>query len=141
VVLSEFVDSSETAVSKLPRIDLHIDLVGGGSVDKLLFGPGDPALSYLGNKAWTLDFSGVGGLSSTDVLSSFFIRAREPLGNTSGTAEHFLISGFNATIRETQPPDPGPAPIPLPSAIWGGLGLLAALGAHRASRNRWPARR
>jgi len=93
VLLSEF-DPTDI-------VDLHIELTSGSTFDFGFLQTTDTSifeqvdLTY--DKLWKLKFSGLSGLKPGDLIDNFIIRANDddPL-NPSGTAEHFLITGFTA---------------------------------------------
>ena len=63
-------------------------------------------LCFLNSDTWVINFNAL-GFAATDIATSFAIRAinPNPADTGSGTKEHFLISGFLATIgRSTCPP-------------------------------------
>jgi len=105
VLLSDF-DYDAAKAHKQDKIDLHIELRSGGTVDRLFVGPSndveglfeDAGTDPGKDKLWMLNFSALGELLPGDVIASFSISAVDdyPTGPTN-TAEHFFITGFTAT--------------------------------------------
>ena len=82
-------------------VDLHIVLTSGSTLDfnfmqttsTNIFERVDPTY----DKLWKLKFSGLSGLGSGDFVDYFTVRANDDdPQHPSGTAEHFLITGFTA---------------------------------------------
>lgn len=121
-----FANSIKVTLSKFEasdRIHLTVNLLGGGVYSNTFLGPPNAAFSNPGDAVWNLTFADLGVFSATDVVTSFSIRAVDDNpSNPSGTAEHFLITGFMAEI------------VPTPGAAM----VFAMLGA-TAFRRRRPA--
>jgi hypothetical protein len=104
------------------RLDLTVHLLGGSTLTYAFMGPPNPSLSNPGDAVWNLSFSGLPGLNIPDAVTSFAIRAIEDNpSNPSGTAEHFLVTGFVAQM------------IPAPGVL---AGLLVGLFGVRGRRRR-----
>jgi len=104
-------DSISILLSKFgsdDRIELTINLVDGSVLHFASLGESSSAMSSLGNSVEMLSFSGLSGLASTAVVSSFTIRALEPdssdLAGGSSTGG-MLLAGLQGTIV----PAPGAA--------------------------------
>ena len=126
---SPYVVAHDTAVlvsefETTDRIDLHLETLSG-TFDVAFTGPADTSLfESLGDSVYKVKFSGVPGLSTTDILQRFSIRALDDdPAHPRGTAEHFLISGMETTV----------APEPATLALLG-AGVAAALAARRNRR-------
>jgi len=100
------------------KIDLTLNLVGGGPLSYLFIGPPGGGFTDLTEKVYNLSFAGLAGLGADDVVSSFSIRALDnnPIDDPKDTAEHFLITGFRAEV---------PEPATLVFVSLGAVGLLA----------------
>lgn len=103
------------------KIDLNLSLIGGGVLTYSFAGTSNPAFSNPGDSVWNVSFAKLTGLGANDFVSSFSIRAidDDPL-HPSSTAEHFLITGFSAQLRE---PEVSPVVPELPTSS---LALLAS---------------
>ena len=111
VILSKF-DSDEI-------VDLHVELTTGTIIDLAYLETTDTSIFELvGDDVWKFKFSGVPGLSSADLIDSFWISAND--NKNGATAEHFLITGLYADV------------VPEPSTI--ALLCLGGLMALRARR-------
>ncbi|GAH58321.1 unnamed protein product, partial [marine sediment metagenome] len=106
-------------------LDLTINLVGGTSIVRSYEYLSDapdvfsvPAGYGAGDNIMQLDFSGGSlGLTSTDIIDSFTIGARDdPVDAPNGTDEHFLINGFSV--------DSVPEPATMALLAFGGLGVV-----------------
>ncbi len=82
------------------KIDLTLNLVGGGPLSYSFIGPPGGGFTDLTEKVYNLSFAGFTGLGADDVVSSFSIRALDdnPIDDPKDTAEHFLITGFRADV-------------------------------------------
>ena len=106
-------------------IDLHIELISGGSIDLIFMqttdtnGGGDAIFEEIGDKLWKLKFAPLDQLSAGDKVDYFTIRANDDdPQDPRGTAEHFFITGITAV--------PEPATMGLL-----GLGTIAMLRRRR----------
>lgn len=122
--MSPIADSVIVTLSRFEATDkiwLEVKYLGDGSYSNTFLGTSSPALTNPGDSVWNLDFGAL-GLPSTEVVESFTIRAvDDDPAHPSGTAEHFLITGFEANI---------PEPASLGLLMLGALGL----GLRRSSR-------
>lgn len=113
-VLGESIEVTFSMFNATDRIWLHLDLDGGGILDYTFIGPGGPEgvqFTDLGNSVWNLNFAGLTGLSSTDIVRNFYIRAiDDDPSHPTGTAEHFLITGLKMDARlQSVVPEPASA--------------------------------
>ncbi len=103
-------------------IDLHIERQAGSPIDLSFLQTSDTALfQQLGTNLWKVRFSAPSlGLTATDVVTSFRIRANEDNPSyPSGTAEHFFIAGMtvDAIITECDGNTPGECDDSMPCSI------------------------
>ena len=121
-------DSISILLSKFgsdDRIELTINLVDGSVLHFASLGESSSAMSSLGNSVEMLSFSGLSGLASTAVVSSFTIRALEPdssdLAGGGSSTGGMLLAGLQGTMV----PAPGAASL---------LAIAGMVGARRRRR-------
>jgi len=121
-------DSISILLSKFgsdDRIELTINLVDGSVLHFASLGESSSAMSSLGNSVEKLSFSGLSGLASTAVVSSFTIRALEPdssdLAGGGSSTGGMLLAGLQGTMV----PAPGAASL---------LAIAGMVGARRRRR-------
>ena len=88
VILSEF-DPTDI-------VDLHIERASGLDIDLSSLATTDTSIfQNLADKLWKLKFAGVAGLTDTDLVTMFSIRANDnDPQHAEDTAEHFFITGL-----------------------------------------------
>jgi len=105
VLLSEF-ENDANKPDKQEKINLHIELRSGGTVDRLFVGPSNDVEGLFvtasanpdKDKLWMVDFSALGELGPGEVIESFSISAVDDYpSDPHETAEHFFITGFTGT--------------------------------------------
>jgi hypothetical protein len=112
-------DSMTVTLSKFKSgnlLELTINLHGGGMLHFASLGTSSGAFTSLGSDVQRLAFSSLAGLSSSDIVSSFAIRAIEDNpSNPSISAEGLLLQGISGTL----------VPAPGAIALLGVAGIIA----------------